>query len=203
MRGSATRLLLACLVALTAPTTLTPATSPATLDWPFGQTSQLTSPDGRHIIYGEPYRRGVRDGPELWLRHSGRPDRVRLLELGSTSHTFWFPDSLNFVVVDREGSDSMTSSIYDSDGHVVLDLRAALTRFDKELGAVATGHFYVEAQRLLDANTLRVAAFGHTDDPPVRCFRFTYNFTRTGIVQRLTKRISPVSPVTFCNETSE
>lgn len=168
----------ACFAAL-ATITLTGTTSTATLDWPFGRMSQLPSPDGRHIVYGEPYQPGVREAPELWLRHRGRPDRERLLELGSTARAFWFPDSRNFVVIDREASNSMTSYIYDADGRVVLDVRPALLQHDKELGAVANGHFYVEAQRLAEAHTLRVAAFGHTDESPVRCFRFIYKVTRT------------------------
>jgi len=58
---------------------LAAANSTATLDWPFGSASQLPSPDGGHIVYGEPYQHGVREAPELWLRHRGRPERKRLL----------------------------------------------------------------------------------------------------------------------------
>jgi hypothetical protein len=181
---------------------LTAATVPATLDWPFGGASQLPSPDGRHIVYGERYRQGVRGGPELWLRRRGRPGGKRLLQLGSTARAFWFPDSRNFVVIDRESSSSMNSSVYDTDGRVALDIGAALARTDKELSAVARGHFYVEAQRLLNGDTLRVAAFGHTDEPPVRCFRFIYTVTRAGGIERLSKRISAAT-ATGCDETSE
>jgi hypothetical protein len=58
---------------------------------------------------------------------------------------------------------------------------------------MAAGHFYVEAQRLLDPQMLRVAAFGHTDKPPVRCFHFVYTITRDGAIERLSKRILPAA----------
>jgi hypothetical protein len=96
----------------------------------------------------------------------------------------------------------MTSYLYDAEGRIVLDIRAGLLRYDPELKAVANGHFYVEAQRLVDANTVRVAAFGHTDEPPVRCFRFIFAFNRAGKIERLSKRISPAT-ATACDEQSE
>jgi hypothetical protein len=176
---------------------LTAQTPPAILDWPHGPISQLPSPDGRHIIYGE-----QPDPPEVWLRHQGSSDRKRLLQLGSTARAFWFPDSRNFVVVDRESSSGMTSYIFDTEGRVTLDIRAALLRTDPELAALAHGHFYVEAQRFLNADTLRVAAFGHTDEPPVRCFRFIYSVSRAGVTQKVSERISPAT-ATACDETSE
>ena len=181
---------------------LSAATAPAVLDWPHGRTSRLPSPDGRHIVYGESYQRGVREGPELWLGHRGRSERKRLLQLGGTAGAFWFPDSRNFVVIDRESSSSMNSYIHDTEGRVTLDIGAALTRYDKDLGAVARGHFYVEAQRLRNGHTLRVAVFGHTDEPPVRCFRFIYTVTRAGEIGRLSRRISAAT-ATGCDETSE
>ena len=182
MRGLATLVLSVCLVAL-ATRMPTGAASTATLDWPFGRVSQLASPNGRHIVYGEPYKQGIRNAPELWLRHSGRPERKRLLELTATAKAFWSPDSRHFVIVDREASDMMTSSIYDTEGQVFLGLRPQ--NFDKELRMVATGHYYVEAERFLDAHTIRVAAYGHTDEAPVRCFRFIYSITLEGKINRL------------------
>jgi hypothetical protein len=181
---------------------LTAATVVATLDWPHGERSELPSPDNRHIIYGEAYRRGLREGPELWLRHRGRADRKRLVQLGSTAKAFWFEDSRHFLVIDRDSSSSMNSYLYDTEGRVILDLRAALLKEDAELGAVASGHFYVEAQRFLDAHTVRVAAFGHTDAAPVRCFRFIYKVGRGGETERLSMRISPAT-ATQCDERSE
>lgn len=165
---------------------LVAATSTAILDWPFGLVSQLPSPDGRHIVYGEPYQPGIREAPELWLRHRGRPERKRLLELTATARAFWSPDGRHFVMVDREASDRMASSVYDSE----------------ELGTLATGHFYVEAQRFLDAHTIQAAAYGHTDEVPVRCFRFLYSVTLGGKINRLSKRVSPAT-ATVCDETSE
>ena len=96
----------------------------------------------------------------------------------------------------------MTSYIYNVKGEIAVDMRAGLLRHDPELGAVANGHFYVEAQRLLDKYTVRVAAFGHTDEAPVRCFRFIYSLNRNGTIDRLSKRISP-SAATVCDEQSE
>jgi hypothetical protein len=138
----------------------------------------------------------------LWLRHRGRSDGILLLQLGSTASSFWFPDSRDFLVIDRESSSGMTSYLYDTEGRIVLDLRAALLGNDLELRAVAGGHFYVEAQRLLEADTVRVAAFGHTDAAPVVCFRFIYSVTRRGEIKRLSKRISPAT-ATACDERSE
>jgi hypothetical protein len=181
---------------------LVAATAVATLDWPHGRRSELPSPDNRHIVFGEAYRRGVREGPELWLRHRGRADRKRLMQLGSTAKAFWFEDSRNFLLIDRDSSSSMNSYLYDTEGRVILDLRAALLKNDRDLGAVASGHFYVEAQRFLDAHTVRVAAFGHTDAPPVRCFRFIYKVGRGGEMERLSMRISPAT-ATQCDESSE
>jgi hypothetical protein len=178
------------------------ATQSNTLNWPFGPRSELPSPDGQHVIYGEPYQRGVRQGPELWIRHRGRSDRKRLLELASTARAFWYPDSRNFIVIEQEGSSSGTSYIYDTEGRVVQDARAALLHSDSELGAVANGHFYVAVERLLNADTMRIAAFGHTDEPPVRCFRFVYTMTRGGKIERLSRRISPATATT-CDERSE
>ena len=174
----------------------------ATLEWPHGRRAKLPSPDSRHVVYGEAYRRGVREGPELWLRNRGRADRKRLLQLGSTAKAFWFGDSRSFVVVDRDSSSSMNSYIYDTEGRVMLDLRAALLKTDGELGAVASGHFYVKAQGILDADTVRVAAFGHTDTAPVQCFRFIYKVVRGGEVERLSMRVSPAT-ATQCDERSE
>lgn len=179
---------------------LVAATSTAILDWPFGLVSQLPSPDGRHIVYGEPYQPGIREAPELWLRHRGRPERKRLLELTATARAFWSPDGRHFVIVDREASDRMASSVYDSEGRVVLKISPQ--GFDKELGTLATGHFYVEAQRFLDAHTIQAAAYGHTDEVPVRCFRFLYSVTLGGKINRLSKRVSPAT-ATVCDETSE
>jgi hypothetical protein len=173
------------------------ATGVATLDWPYGQRSELPSPDGRHTVYG--VRRQV---PELWLRHQGQGGHKRLVQLGSTAQAFWFEDSRHFVVNDRESSSGMNSYVYDTQGRVALDMRAALLKEDRELGPVAGGHFYVEAQRFLDANTLRVAAFGHTDEAPVQCFRFIYTVGRGGEVERLSKRITPAT-ATSCDEKSE
>jgi hypothetical protein len=121
---------------------------------------------------------------------------------GHRPRTLWFPDSRNFLVIDRESSSGMTSYIFDTEGRVVLDMRTALLQTDSELNALANGHFYVEAQRFLDAQTVRVAAFGHTDEPRVRCFRFIYTVTRRGDVQRLSNRISPAT-ATACDETAE
>jgi hypothetical protein len=179
---------------------VTAATSIATLDWPFGRVSQLPSPDGRHIVYGERYQPGVREAPELWLRHRGRPERQRLLELTATANVFWSPDSRHFVIVDRENSNTMTSSIYDAEGRLVLEISPAES--DKELRPIATGHFYIEAQRFLDAHTIRVAAYGHTDEAPVRCFRFIYSVNLGGGLHRLSKRVSAATKA-VCDETSE
>jgi hypothetical protein len=172
----------------------------STLDLPFGRQSELPSPDGQHILYRE--QPGMRDAPELWLRHRGGSGRRRLLQLGSTARAFWFPDSRNLLVIDRESSSGSNSYIYDANGSVVLDIRIALFRFDRDLKAVDTGHFYVEAQHLLDAETVRIAAFGHTDQAPVRCFRFIYKMNRGGKIERLSKRISPAT-ATACDEQSE
>ena len=182
----------ACLAAIPTPT----------LEWPYGRNSQLPSPDGRHIVYGEPYQRGIREAPKLWLRHRGRSGRKLLIRLGSTAKALWFPDSRNFVLIDRASSSGMTSYVYDTEGRVTLDMRTVLLQNDRELVAVANAHFYVEAQRLLDANTLRVAVFGHTDEPPVRCFRFIYSISRSGEIERLSKRVSTAT-ATACDETSE
>ncbi len=199
------------MVGITAPTlrfaaltmlALTAATPQQVPEWPIGRQSELPSPDGRHIVYSEQYKSGVREGPELWLRHRGRAERKRLLQLGSTARAVWFPDSRNFLIIDRESSSSMTSYIYDAEGDIALDMRAGLLRHDPELGAVAKGHFYVEAERLLDKDTVRVAAFGHTDEAPVRCFRFIYTINRNGTIERLSKRVSP-STATVCDERSE
>jgi hypothetical protein len=188
--------------AVLATVVLMAAAGQTTLEWPSGRESQLPSPDGKHVVYGKPHKPGTRTGPTLWLRHAGRSDRKRLIELGSTARAFWFPDSRNFVVIDRESSSSMTSYLYDAEGRIMLDIRAALLRHEPELKTVANGHFYVEAQRLLDANTVRVAVFGHTDEPPVRCFRFIFAANRTGKIERLSKRISPAT-ATACDEQSE
>jgi hypothetical protein len=190
-----------CLAALTT-LALMAGTPPATLEWPFGRRSELPSPDGRHIVYGVPYRSGLREGPELWLRDRGGSGRKLLLQLGSTARALWFPDSRNFLLVDRESSSSMNSYIYDAEGRIILDIRAALLRQDPELDRVANGHFYVDAQRLLGAHSVRVAAFGHTDEPPVRCFRFIYKVNRSGKIERLSKRISPATAA-VCDEESE
>ena len=199
VRGLATVLVVVFRIAVAA-TCLVAATSTATLDWPFGRISQLSSPDGRHIVYGEPQQPGVRTAPELWLRHRGRPGRKRLLELTATAKVFWSSDSRHFVIVDRENSNTMTSSLYDAEGRVVLEIRPEDS--DNELRRIATGHFYVEAQRFLDAHTIRVAAYGHTDEAPVRCFRSIYSVTFDGGINRLSKRVSPAT-ATVCDETSE
>jgi hypothetical protein len=60
----------------------------------------------------------------------------------------------------------------------------------------------VEAQRFLDAHTIQAAAYGHTDEVPVRCFRFLYSVTLGGKINRLSKRVSPAT-ATVCDETSE
>jgi len=197
LRFSATAFL-----AVLATVIVTAASPTAVLDWPYGQTSQLPSPDGRHILYGEPYQPGIREGPELWLRHREPSSQQRVLELGSTARAFWFPDSRDFVVIDRESSSGATSYIYNMNGHAILDMRAALLQNDPELVALARGHFYVEAQRLLGSDRVRVAAFGHTDEPPVLCFRLIYTVSRGGEIKRLSKRISPAT-ATACDETSE
>ena len=129
-------------------------------------------------------------------------DRKRLRQLGSTARAFWFADSRSFVVIDRESSSGMTSTIYDTEGRVTLDVRSALLRKDKQLDTVAGGHFYVEAQGFLNEHSLRIAAFGHTDEAPVRCFRFIYTVTSAGEIERLSKRIS-LATATGCDETSE
>jgi hypothetical protein len=199
VRGLATLFIVVCFVAVLRSFSPQP-TSTAILDWPFGRITELPSPDGRHIVYGEPQRPGVRDSPELWLRHRGRPESKRLIELTATARVFWSPDSRHFVIVERETSNSMTSSIYDTEGQVVLEISPEDS--DKELRGLATGHFYVEAQRFLDAHTIRVAAFGHTDEAPVRCFRFIYSVIFGGEIHRLSKRVSPAT-ATACDETSE
>ncbi len=199
VRGLAALLPVVCVGALT--TLILAAAATATvLEWPFGRASQLSSPDGRHTIYGEPYQPGVRETPELWLRHRDRPERKRLLELTATAKVFWSPDSRHFAIVDRENSSSMTSSIYDTEGRVVLEISPQGA--DKELRTLATGHFYVEAQRFLGPRTIRVAAYGHTDEAPVRCFRFIYSITLGGELTRRSKRVSPAT-ATVCDETSE
>jgi hypothetical protein len=182
----------ACLAAIPTPT----------LEWPYSRNSQLPSPDGRHIVYGEPSQRGIKETPELWLRHRGRSDRKLLIRLGSTAKALWFPDSRNFILIDRTSSSGMNSYVYDTEGRITLDMSTALLQNDSDLAAVANGHFYVEAQRLLDPNTLRVAVFGHTDEPPVRCFRFIHSIGRNGEIERLSMRVSPAT-ATACDETSE
>ena len=187
-------------LAIAAAMFLTAATASDVLDWPSGGVSRLDSPDRRHTIYGEPFQTGVRAEPELWLRHAGSPERKRLLELSSTAKVFWSPDSRHFVIVDHQNSSAMSSSVYDAEGRVVLRIRP--DQSDAELRAIATGHYYVEAQQFLDANTLRVAAFGHTDQAPVRCFRAIYSVTLGGRIDRISKRISPPTATT-CDESSE
>ncbi len=199
MRGLTTLFFVICVIAL-ATVILTAATSTATLDWPFGRVSTLPSPDGHDVVYGEPYQPGIREAPELWLRHRGRPERKRLLELTATARAFWSPDSRHFVIVNRENSSSMTSSVYETEGRVVRQITPEDS--DKELRGMATGHFYVEAQRFLDPHTIRVATYGHTDQAPVRCFRFIYSVTLGGEIHRLSKRISPAT-ASGCDETSE
>ena len=176
---------------------LTGATAPDTLDWPYGRISRLPSPDGRHMVYGKPFQSGVNSGPELWLSHTGSLEGKRLLELSSTAKVFWSPDSRYFVIVDHANSSAMTSTVYAADGRVALQIRPEQS--DDELRAIASGHYYVEAQQFLDANTLRVAAFGHTDQPPVRCFRAIYSVTLGGKVDRISKRVSRAT-ATFCDE---
>jgi hypothetical protein len=96
----------------------------------------------------------------------------------------------------------MTTYVYDTEGRVVLDLRDALVQSDGELRAVASGHFYVETERLIGENTMRVAAFGHTDESPVRCFRFIYTVTRGRSIERLSKGVSPAT-ANGCDDRSE
>jgi len=121
-------------------------------------------------------------------------------ELTATAKVFWSPDSRHFVIVDRENSSTMDSSIYDAEGRVVLEISPEQS--DKQLRQLATGHFYVEAQRFPGADTVRVAAFGHTDEAPIRCFRFIYSVALGGEIRRLSQRVSPAT-VTACDETSE
>jgi hypothetical protein len=170
------------------------------LDWPFGRVSELPSPDGSHIVYGEPSQPGVREAPELWLRHRGLPERKRLLALTATARVFWSPDSRHFIIVDRESSSAMISFVYDTEGRILLQISPEGS--DNELRPLANGHFYVEAQRFLNAENIRVAAYGHTDKPPVRCFRFIYSVSLGGKATRLSMRVSPATAAA-CDETSE
>jgi hypothetical protein len=72
-------------------------------------------------------------------------------------------------------------------------LRTVLLNADPRLQPFATGHVYVAAKKWLDARTLLVSYFGHTDEPPVRCFEFRYSVDRAGHVTKLSRRIEPVT----------
>lgn len=178
---------------------LAAATAPA-LDWPWGSHSQLASPDGQHFVYGERAQAGIREGPELWLRHRGRQERKRLIRVGATARAFWSDDSRFLVVVHRESSNSMSSSLYEAEGRGVFQILPQAR--DPELSLLSRGHFYVEAQRFLKSGVLRVAAYGHTDNAPVQCFRFIYEATVDGKLKRISKRVSRAT-ADACDETTE
>jgi hypothetical protein len=71
---------------------------------------------------------------------------------------------------------------------VLVDLRATLERADAELRPYAIGHLYVDVEGWIDAQTVRVSWFGHTDESPVQCFAFSYSVSVAGKVTRVSKQ---------------
>lgn len=170
-----------------------PAAPQQPLQVPHGPVTELPSPGGRFVLFGLPYQPGARQGPELWIRDRRTGERRRLLALSSTAEAAWSPGGSAFFVADRIASSTTPSYIYERGGRTRLDVEALLRKTDPKLEPFSQGHFYVQAVRWQDSRTILVACFGHTDEPPVRCFRFRYLVSRDGKVRKLSQRVEPAS----------
>ncbi len=159
------------------------------LQFPYGAANRLASPDGRFVLYGEPYRAGVKNGPELWFEDTATSARKRLLLLGGTVRAEWSPDSTAFSVSDRRASDSTLAYIYDSATLGRVAVHDAIVRSDPNAAAFAEGHAYFDVERWDGPAAVVVRLHGHTDRSPVRCFDLRYLVTRGGKINRLSKRI--------------
>jgi hypothetical protein len=173
------------------------------LEVPFGQQQELQSPDHRHKLVLKPAADGANQPPELWLAPANQHDGRRILVINRTARAEWAPDAKKFYVADEAASDTTESRVYDTEGSVILDVRKTLLKADPLLAPWQNaGHLYIKTQGWIDANTLRVAWYGHTDGP-VKCFTFEYSLSVTGSAARLSSRITNSTAREFCDENPE
>jgi len=173
---------------------------------PFGPANPIISPNGGFALFGDD------KDAELWLEDTRSHQRKSIVKITvQTLSLAWSPDSTAFVVNDRAVSDLETAYIYNVKTLDRLDLRRAILAADAEAGTFvprgnAGPHSYFHVLRWLDATHVEVQLHGHTDGRrdgsavrPGDCFDVRYRVDRAGVVQKLSRALSPITDQKGCD----
>jgi hypothetical protein len=163
----------------------------ATLELPRGN-QRLVSPDGAWSLFGVPAPEAGHRDPQLWLENLRTHRRQKVQDVADTLRAAWFPDSRQFWVEDHSASDETEAYIYHPATFQRLDIRRLVLAADPSIRKLNQGHRYYKVQSAA-AQNLVIDLRGHTDDwQQVSCFDIHYRVSRTGGVQKLSRRIWPI-----------
>lgn len=157
------------------------------LNLPRDGEGRLPSPDGRYVLYGQ----HSDAAPQLWLEDTRSSERTLVLNVSGTARAAWAPDGSAFFANDRQASDTALAYIYDVPGLRRTDVRPLILPADPEAATIAKGHVYFEFEYWRGSQSATVRLHGHTDEPPVMCFDYRYEVTRTGQVDKLSRYVAP------------
>lgn len=153
------------------------------------QDLKLPSPDGTMTLY----EKASDHAPELWIENTRAHRQTKLFDVGGTVSAAWSADGSAFYVNDHWASDRERAYIYDSSTLKRMDIAAMIQAADPESRTFTNAHMYFGIDRWEGTQDVAVRFFGHTDEPPVRCFAFRYRISRTGVVTKLSQRIAPIA----------
>ncbi len=156
---------------------------------PLGPVTQLASPDGYGILYGEKSNSGL----QLWIEDERTRRRTKLFDVGGTLSAVWCADGSAFYVNDHWASDRERAYIYDAASLERMDIADRILAADPQSPRFATGHSYFDIERWDGTHDVYVRFSGHTDEPPVTSFDFRYRVSRTGVVKKLSQRFAPIT----------
>lgn len=177
-----------CLVALIAVSQLAAQPLAESLKEPFGPTNRLVSPDKAYALFGK------YEEAELWLEDTRTGHRKLVFPVTVQTLTLaWSPDSAAFIANDRYASDVEFAYIFDVRTLNRLDMRYRILAADPGASQFASAHSYFHAEQWLDARHVEVSLWGHTDQPPVRCFDLRYRVSRDGAVQKLSQHVAAIT----------
>jgi hypothetical protein len=153
------------------------------------QELHFPSPDGGMTLFEKASSRA----PELWIENARTHQRTKLFDIGGTVSAGWSADGNAFYVNDHLASDQERAYIFNAATLKRLDIAAMIQAADPQSRPFTNAHAYFEISRWEGAQDVSVRFFGHTDEPPARCFAFRYRISQTGVVKKLWQHIAPFS----------
>jgi hypothetical protein len=149
-----------------------PASAANAVNFP-GKTSEIKSPDGLYTIKNvdQPYKGGEIPRHVLLFLRKGQNSGIEILNYLRNVDVLWSPDSTSFVVNYWFGSNGASASLYrvnDLKHPIEIGdrLSKALSKNEDKLNISKIDHFYLFANKCINANQLEIKEAGHGESGP-------------------------------------